>query len=72
MNTKLHNIILSYSVHVKAEQGSVDLHHFNFRIRQMQQTLARQRSLLAHYRERLACVRKGLQKIQSRLDSIAA
>lgn len=57
---------------LKAGQAGIDVHQFKFRIRQMEQTLAGQRSLLARYSASLRRLRKDLQIIESRLGSIAA
>lgn len=56
----------------RAEQKGINRHYFLFHVRQMEQTLARQRSLLAHYSASLRHLRTGLQKIETRLDAIAA
>lgn len=57
---------------LKIEQDGIDRNYFKLRVRQMQQTLAGQRLLLAHYSASLSRLRKDLQIIESRLGSIAA
>lgn len=72
MNNTRKNINLNDYGRLKAGQDGIDRNYFKLRVRQMEQTLARQRSLLADYSIRLRRLRQDLQIIESRLGSIAA